>query len=78
MLTRTNGTVYSFTIQEHLGPVITQIKDIREQIMKILQQAKEELKNPLLSSPPSSQPEFEELPDEDPLEEALQSSDDDQ
>ena len=46
--------------------------------MKILQQAKEELKNPLLSSPPSSQPEFEELPDEDPLEEALQSSDDDQ
>ena len=52
-------------------PVMQQIKEIREQIMHILQDAKEQLKNhPVLSLPSSQDPlasvpiiEHEELPD---------------
>lgn len=73
-ISRDCGTVYQYALDESLGiPVIDQIKQIREQIMHILQEAKEQLNNPEILSLPSSQDplasipiiEHEELPDDD-------------
>lgn len=76
-LTRENGTVYMFNVDETIGiPVIQQIKAIRQDIMEILEHAKQDLEHPETLSLPSSQdpmadvPEMEELPDEDPVQAA--------
>lgn len=93
-ISRTNGSFYEYTLDENLGiPISEQIKQIREQIMNILTEAKSNLENPEVLSLPSSQDplasvpvfEHEELPDmsededEDPLiaEAAATQSDDD-
>lgn len=70
-LTRENGTVFQFTTNESIGiPIKEQIKQMRDDIMKILQEAKEELKNGSTVSLPSSQDlsteiEYESLEDDD-------------
>lgn len=68
-ISRTNGTVYNYVLDDSMGPPLTQIKQIREEIMRILQNAKEALKQPEINSPPDHQPEIEELPDDIPSDE---------
>lgn len=53
-ISRTNGRVYTYQILDGNGTPLEQIKLIREEIMRILQDAKDEMKNSF-SSPPSSQ-----------------------
>ena len=83
-ISRTNGSFYEYTLEENLGiPICEQIKQIREQIMTILTEAKSNLEHPEVISLPSSQDpltsvqlfEHEELSDEDPLQAAAAASD---
>lgn len=84
-LSRDSGTFYEYTIDESMGiPIMQQITAIRNQIMHILQEAKDNLEHPAPISLPSSQdpmavvPEFEELDDEDPLVDAANAPSDDE
>ena len=84
-ISRTNGSFYEYTLEENLGiPICEQIKQIREQIMTILTEAKSNLDHPQVISLPSSQDplasvqlfEHEELSDEDPLQAAAAAASD--
>ena len=84
-ISRDSGTFYEYTIDDSLGiPVMQQITEIRNQIMHILQEAKDNLEHPAPISLPSSQdpmevvPELEELEDEDPLVAAAAAQSDDE
>lgn len=68
-ISRTNGTVYNYVLDDSMGPPLIQIRQIREEIMRILQNAKDAMKEPREMSPPDHQPEIEQLPDDIPSDE---------
>lgn len=61
-ISRTNGRVYTYQILDGNGSPLEQIKAIRDEIMRILQEAKDDMKQSF-STPSSSQPlEWDEEP----------------